>query len=239
MVLNVPETRHVYVGPINIKGMGHQMNIKTAVGAALLGIFWSSSMAFALDTASKAPFGQTRETFAREFGKTLPPVGFVQFCVSNPQDCKGKGGKTFKLAMSPERWNLIYQVNAYVNGKIAPISDQDLYGEPERWAYPTDAGDCEDYLLLKKRSLQELGFPPEALLITVVLDEKNEGHAVLTVTTDGGDFILDNRRNDVLRWSDTDYTFLKRQSHNDPVQWVALVKQPSPNSGFVSGGTKH
>lgn len=215
------------------------MNIKTAVGAALLGIFWSSSMAFALDTASKAPFGQTRETFAREFGRTLPPVGFVQFCVSNPLDCKGKGGKTFKLAMSPERWNLIYQVNAYVNGKIAPISDQDLYGEPERWAYPTDAGDCEDYLLLKKRSLQELGFPPEALLITVVLDEKNEGHAVLTVTTDGGDFILDNRRNDVLRWSDTDYTFLKRQSHNDPVQWVALVKQPTSTSGFVSGGTKH
>ena len=69
------------------------MNIKTAVGAALLGIFWSSSMAFALDTASKAPFGQSRETFAREFGKTLPPVGFVQFCVSNPLDCKGKGGK--------------------------------------------------------------------------------------------------------------------------------------------------
>lgn len=215
------------------------MNIKTAVGAALLGIFWSSSMAFAFDTASKAPSGQTRETFAREFGKTLPPVGFVQFCVSNPEDCKSKGGTTFKLAMSPDRWNLIYQVNAYVNGKIAPISDQDLYGEPERWAYPTDAGDCEDYLLLKKRSLQELGFPPEALLITVVLDEKNEGHAVLTVTTDGGDFILDNRRNDVLHWSDTNYTFLKRQSHSDPVQWVALVKQPTSNSGFVSGGTRH
>ncbi|MBZ0261579.1 MAG: transglutaminase-like cysteine peptidase [Hyphomicrobiales bacterium] len=196
-------------------------------------------MAFALDTASKGPSGQTREISAREFGSTLPPIGFVQFCVSNPEDCKSKGGKTFKLAMSPERWNLIYQVNAYVNGKIAPISDQDLYGEPERWAYPTDAGDCEDYLLLKKRSLDELGFPPEALLITVVLDEKNEGHAVLTVSTDGGDFILDNRRNEVLRWRDTDYTFLKRQSHTDPAQWVALVKQPSPNSGFVSGGTKH
>jgi len=215
------------------------MNIKTAVGAALLGIFWSSSMAFAFDTASKPPEGQSRKYFASEFGKTLPPVGFVQFCASNPEDCKPKGGKKFKLAMSPDRWNLIYQVNAYVNGKIAPISDQDLYGEPERWVYPTDAGDCEDYLLLKKRSLEELGFPPEALLITVVLDEKNEGHAVLTVTTDGGDFILDNRRSEILRWSDTNYTFLKRQSHSDPVQWVALVKQPTSNSGFVSGGTKH
>ena len=213
------------------------MNIKTAVGAALLGIFWSSSMASAYDTASKAPVGQSKRYFASEFGKTLPPVGYVQFCASNPEECKPKGGRKFKLAMSPERWNLIYQVNTYVNGKIAPVSDQDLYGEPERWVYPTDAGDCEDYLLLKKRYLEGLGFPPEALLITVVLDESNGGHAVLTVTTDGGDFILDNRRNDVLRWSDTNYTFLKRQSHSNPTQWMALVKQPTSNSGFVSGGT--
>jgi predicted transglutaminase-like cysteine proteinase len=217
--------------------MGHQMNIKTAVGAALLGIFWSSSMASAFDTASKAPVGQSKRYFASEFGKTLPPVGYVQFCATNPEECKPKGGRKFKLAMSPERWNLIYQVNTYVNGKIAPVSDQDLYGEPERWVYPTDAGDCEDYLLLKKRYLEGLGFPPEALLITVVLDESNGGHAVLTVSTDGGDFILDNRRNDVLRWSDTNYTFLKRQSHSNPTQWIALVKQPTSNSGFVSGGT--
>jgi predicted transglutaminase-like cysteine proteinase len=219
--------------------MGLQMNIKTAVGAALLGILWSSSMAFAFDTASQAPIGQSRRYFESEFGKTLPPVGFVQFCASNPEDCKARGGKTFKLAMSPDRWNLIYQVNSYVNGKIAPVSDQDLYGEPERWAYPVDAGDCEDYLLLKKRYLQGLGFPPEALLITVVLDEKGDGHAVLTVTTDGGDYILDNRRNEVLHWNDTHYIFLKRQSHNDPVQWVALVKQSTSSSGLFSGGTKH
>lgn len=194
-------------------------------------------MASAFDTASKAPVGQSKRYFASEFGKTLPPVGYVQFCASNPEECKPKGGRKFKLAMSPERWNLIYQVNTYVNGKIAPVSDQDLYGEPERWVYPTDAGDCEDYLLLKKRYLEGLGFPPEALLITVVLDESNGGHAVLTVSTDGGDFILDNRRNDVLRWSDTNYTFLKRQSHSNPTQWIALVKQPTSNSGFVSGGT--
>jgi predicted transglutaminase-like cysteine proteinase len=219
--------------------MGHQMNIKTAVGAALLGIFWSTSMAFAFDTASKTPMGQSRKFSETEFGKTLPPVGFVQFCTANPAECKTKGGKTFELALSPERWNLIYQVNAYVNGKVSPVSDLDLYGEPERWAYPTDAGDCEDYVLLKQRELIELGFAREALLITVVLDEKGEGHAVLTVSTDGGDFILDNRRNDVLRWSDTHYTFLKRQSHGDPVQWVALVKQPTSNSGLVSGGTLH
>ena len=83
---------------------------------------------------------------------------------------------------------------------------------PNTGPIPTDAGDCEDYLLLKKRYLEGLDFPAAALLITVVLDEKNEGHAVLTVTTDEGDFILDNRRNEIRRWADVDYTYLKRQS---------------------------
>jgi predicted transglutaminase-like cysteine proteinase len=42
------------------------------------------------------------------------------------------------------------------------------------------------------------------------------------VTTDLGDFVLDNRRNEILRWSDTRYRFLKRQSQEDPRTWMAL-----------------
>jgi predicted transglutaminase-like cysteine proteinase len=137
--------------------------------------------------------------------------------------------------MSPDRWNLLYQVNAYVNGKIAPVSDQEQYGQPEYWVYPTDAGDCEDYVLLKKRKLEDLGFPASSLLITVVLDEKTEGHAVLTVATDQGDYVLDNRRDEVLRWSDTAYTYLKRQSSADPKVWMALAKDKMLTARITSG----
>ena len=42
------------------------------------------------------------------------------------------------------------------------------------------------------------GWPREALLVTVVRDEKDEGHAVLTVTTDKGDYILDNQNKNIL-----------------------------------------
>jgi predicted transglutaminase-like cysteine proteinase len=181
-------------------------------------------------------FGPGTKNTAPEFGKTLPPVGFVKFCVTNPADCKSRNAAHGRITMTPERWNQLYVVNSYVNGKIAPISDQDLYGEAEHWAYPTDAGDCEDYVLLKKRQLEGLGFSPEALLITVVLDEKNEGHAILTVTTDAGDYVLDNRFDKVSRWNDTKYKFLKRQSHANPLQWVALMKQSTSTSGFVASG---
>ncbi len=179
---------------------------------------------------------QAADVAANEYGKSLPPVGFVKFCVDNPADCKSIDDKHDRLDMTPDRWNLVYQVNDYVNNKIAPVSDQDLYGEAEHWAYPTDAGDCEDYVLLKKRYLENLGFSAEALLITVVLDEKGEGHAVLTVTTKDGDYVLDNRRNDVKRWNATGYKFLKRQSHSNPLQWVALVKQITKSSGYVASG---
>jgi predicted transglutaminase-like cysteine proteinase len=92
----------------------------------------------------------------------------------------------------------------------------------ERWSYPDDGyGDCEDYALLKRRMLIESGWPREALLLTVVRGE-GEGHAVLTVTTDKGDYVLDNLNSDVLLWSNTGYRFIKRQSQYDPNVWVSL-----------------
>jgi Bacterial transglutaminase-like cysteine proteinase BTLCP len=70
---------------------------------------------------------------------------------------------------------------------------------PERWNYPIDAGDCEDYALLKKQYLKKLGFKAGLLPLAVVLNEAGEFHAVLMVLTDRGDFVLDNRRNEILR----------------------------------------
>ena len=122
------------------------------------------------------------------YGRTLPPMGFVEFCARNKGECEPIGSARQTLLTETARRMLI-EVNAYVNASIAPVSDQDLYAVPERWDFPADAGDCEDYVLLKKRYLERLGFPSHALLITVVLDEIGEGHAVLTVTTSNGDFV--------------------------------------------------
>lgn len=211
------------------------MKINTAVGAALLGLLIGAQAASASSPVDEGQENQPKTRYEKTYGRALPPVGYVKFCARNAEDCQPQGGRAAPLAMSPERWNLIYQVNTYVNGKVAPVSDADLYGEPEYWAYPQDAGDCEDYVLLKQRYLEKLGFARSALLITVVLDEKNEGHAVLTVATDEGDFILDNRRNEIRRWSDIGYTFLKRQSARDPRQWVALTDAKAPAATVASG----
>ena len=163
---------------------------------------------------------------AIEFNETLPPIGYVAFCASNAKDCSGYGLiESFKpdmLEVSPQLWSKLHRINVSVNAAIKPVSDDELYGKPEFWTYPTTAGDCEDYLLQKKKLLQEAGIPANSLRITVALDENGQGHAVLTVTTKEGDFILDNRRDDIRLWSETGYTFLKRQSAHNPKHWVAL-----------------
>ena len=97
------------------------------------------------------------------------------------------------------------------------MTDMDHWGVVEKWSYPDDGkGDCEDYVLLKRRMLMQAGWPREALLITVVRDKKGDGHAVLTVKTDKGDFILDNQEETSLLWSETGYRFVKRQSQSNP-----------------------
>jgi predicted transglutaminase-like cysteine proteinase len=70
--------------------------------------------------------------------------------------------------------------------------------------------------------LIQAGWPREALLITVVRDKRGDGHAVLTVKTDRGEFVLDNQTDQILLWSDTGYRFVKRQSQADPNVWVSL-----------------
>ena len=97
------------------------------------------------------------------------------------------------------------------------------WGVLEQWDYPnTSKGDCEDYVLLKRWLLIQAGWPRGALLITVVRDKNNDGHAVLTVTTDQGDLILDNQTDAVLLWWQTGHSFVKRQSVWSQNVWVLL-----------------
>ena len=98
----------------------------------------------------------------------------------------------------------------------------------DRWDIPDDGyGDCEDYQLLKRKLLVKAGLPRRALRMTVVVDQQGEGHAVLMVRTDRGDFILDNKQNSILPWSQTKYRFVKRESDNGR-SWVSLGGVESP-----------
>ncbi|MEI7806166.1 MAG: transglutaminase-like cysteine peptidase [Hyphomicrobiales bacterium] len=151
------------------------------------------------------------------------PIGWVEFCIEYAPECATKPSTPRDVVFTPKAWTDLVRVNKWVNDTIKPVTDLEHWGVVERWSYPDDGkGDCEDYVLLKRRMLMQAGWPREALLITVVRDKKGEGHAVLTVKTNKGEYVLDNQHPDVLLWSDTGYRFVKRQSQSDPNAWVAL-----------------
>jgi predicted transglutaminase-like cysteine proteinase len=165
---------------------------------------------------------------------TRPPIGWVEFCADRPHECKVTPSLPRDIVLSTKAWSDLVRINAWVNDNIRPMTDMDHWGVVEKWSYPDDRyGDCEDYALLKRRMLVEAGWPREALLMTVVREKNGSGHAVLTVKTDKGEFILDNQEEKILLWSETSYRFVKRQSQTDPNRWVSLG-DPRPTIATAS-----
>lgn len=164
------------------------------------------------------------------YGVAPAPFGYVDFCHRHPLDCgvvvsasAGSGA----VIRAGDHWEELDEVNRAANNLVTPLSDLVQYSKEEYWTYPDSGkGDCEDYVLLKMRELRARQWPASALLITVVLDENNEGHAVLAVRTDLGDLILDNKTNQILLWNETPYTFIKRQSPTHPLEWEQIIRPP-------------
>lgn len=187
----------------------------------------------------KSQLGPQKVAFLQSFGDTLPPIGYVNFCRDRADECRPARRFADRIQFSDARFRELQAVNKSVNDAVAPVTDMDLYGKVEVWGYPSDSkGDCEDYVLLKRRILIERGWPESALLITVVRDENNEGHAVLTVRTDSGDFVLDNKQPKVMAWADTPYTFVKQQSARNPLVWTSLLPPNLEQQPAVSASNR-
>jgi predicted transglutaminase-like cysteine proteinase len=96
-------------------------------------------------------------------------------------------------------------VNRGVNGLIAYKRDKAVYGSLDHWAKPGEilkrgAGDCEDFAILKMAALLDAGIPAQSMSLVVLQDsQKGVFHAVLSVSTGSGTFILDNVRNNVVK----------------------------------------
>ncbi|MEY9782809.1 transglutaminase-like cysteine peptidase [Sinorhizobium fredii] len=193
--------------------MAFWTGVKAGV-AALCAVFVSASMAIPAQSGSM-PSMQTGSA-------TSQPIGHFEFCQKNRSECGVRSRAGAAPRVTASGWAVIRQVNAAVNREISPVTDQELLGRDEVWSYPKGRGDCEDFALEKRRRLMQRGFAAGNLLMTVVRKPDGEGHAVLTVRTAQGDFILDNLENSVKLWTKTPYRFLKRQASNNSGRWVTI-----------------
>jgi predicted transglutaminase-like cysteine proteinase len=151
------------------------------------------------------------------------PKGAMAICRKYSWACASRG----QGALSPaSELELVKKINSQINEATHEISDRRQYKLPDYWALPTEAGgDCEDFALLKKRELVRLGVDPRRLLLATVLDQRRIPHAVLVYRTPNGDLLLDNQRDQLVKWAQSRYIFLRMQNPDKPTEWVGGFRQ--------------
>jgi predicted transglutaminase-like cysteine proteinase len=199
--------------------------IKKTVAGIAAGIMMTANAGAMLATIglTDARAASVIDAFAVESGITSIPVGHAQFCAQNPVECQPNATVVEKATLTERNWQQLLEVNSRFNTEVQPVTDMALYKTEEYWTYPRGYGDCEDYVLAKRRALIQLGWAPSTLLVTVVREADGGGHAVLTARTDRGDLVLDNQEALIKLWSETPYRFVKRQSQRHAGVWVNLI----------------
>lgn len=192
---------------------------------AVRSVFFSAMLgALAILSPAQAQPLPTHTSFAATGDTTRTPYGWADLCGHQPQECQVDILDPVDLHLSAKAWDTLERINARVNAEIEPVSNLAHWGTMlDHWDYPTDGkGDCKIYALWKRKLLIDLGFPRQALLMTIVRDLDGNGHTILTVKTDGGEFILDNMVGEIRSWDETGYKYVKRQSQTDPNVWVSI-----------------
>jgi predicted transglutaminase-like cysteine proteinase len=208
--------------------------LKPAIALALLALWPVELGASPADSRASAAPGPAGASYAPVGGPTSVPYGWADFCHRYSGQCDGGPLAPLDVNLTPQAMKEIERVDKWVNAHVKPVSDMEHWGVIDQWDYPADGkGDCEDYALFKRNILMDEGFPRQALLMTVVKDEHNEGHAILTVKTNAGEFVLDNLNDEVKSWDRTGYRFINRQSQIDQNVWLQ-IGDPTPAPDYVS-----
>lgn len=127
--------------------------------------------------------------------------------------------------MNDANWGELVAVNDQVNGDTRYRTDLDAYGREEFWAVANGQGDCEDFALAKRRELLGRGWAPESVRLATCETPDGEGHAVLTVDTEDGTYVLDNRYPTPQPWNEVPYTWRSRQAAEGS-GWVEVGDDP-------------
>ncbi|OAS19758.1 transglutaminase-like cysteine peptidase [Methylobacterium platani] len=204
-----------------IAGRRNGIGIAAAVAAALL----VSASGAGSQTLAALPAVSIPAAFV---GEARPVPAWTEFCARYASECAVDPSEPAQVTLTPRLWQTVTGINRQVNTGLRAVTDQEHWGVPDRWDLAEDgAGDCEDFQLLKRKLLAQAGLPRRAMRMTVVIDEKGEGHAVLMLRTDRGDLVLDNKTSAVLPWHKTGYTYIKREG-DEGARWVSLGRAVSP-----------
>ena len=183
---------------------------------------------------AKVPSGALSKAATEDSGpavtfgaKAAVPIGYYRLCNADNPVCRASAGTVDQTTEGVVRLDgrlaaQLATVNADVNRSIRPVANWIRYGPDDPWSVEPKAGDCKDFALTKKARLLKLGWPSNSLLMALAYTADGGLHAVLIVRTDRGDFVLDNLRNDIRRWSAKLYRWESIQSPTEEWAWYQL-----------------
>lgn len=186
---------------------------------------------------------EPEQTYLKFLKKAAPIEGYADYCRRLPSECVRSGETPSQVVLDGRMEAALSRVNQSVNKRITPASDMDVYGRDEFWAEPQMEkngvlrGDCEDYVLTKRKELAREGVPQSAMMIVVVNDLNGQGHAVLAVRTNKGDYILDNLTDEIRLPAQTGYKFKRATSLENGRDMVVLADvkpRPDPIGQLIS-----
>lgn len=192
--------------------------------AAATAIWAMSGTVQALNLAGTgAHFKKVRAGLIREGGWSVSPMGHVMFCQAQPAECRKPSlVHVTRVSMTGGRFAALRTINTAVNRAIIPLNDRSGPGVIDQWSLEPRAGDCEDFAITKRHRLIAAGWPASALRLAIGRLPSGEGHAVLIARTDKGDYVLDNRTDDIRPWRQTDIRWLSMQSGANPQFWRSI-----------------
>lgn len=203
-------------------------------------------------------------------------AAYDQFCENYPSECIAVDRAPQLIPMTFNSWRILQNVFTRVRDKMRIVEDFKKYTlpgtkdsngfekSPDVWTRgEDDEGDCEDYVFRWKNEMEKAGFPSSALLATfvqsnitetIIADGKNltfnQGHMVLTIRTDYGDFVADILKQEMYplselnkKWSielvqsPQDMTrFFKAEIVNPKTPTLTIVQDRFPAPRLASSG---
>ena len=135
-------------------------------------------------------------------GWVVPPRGWRNFIQSGEP---GEGHLPAAVRLTQDLWDQLW--DDLGRACLSPYHS-DIGGD--LWQADWE-GDCEDKCLAMRADLVEKGWPPGALRLVLCKTETGEDHCVLSVETERGVYILDERARSVVSWRGLPYIWVARE----------------------------
>ncbi|MEI6984495.1 MAG: transglutaminase-like cysteine peptidase [Rhodospirillaceae bacterium] len=141
------------------------------------------------------------------------PAGYLDFCRRHAAYCQSPQNSEAVpvVSVSGALAESLNEINRTTNQEIARTTDREAFGKDQYWEPARTKGDCKAIALRKMEKLLALGLPRSALRLAVARTEAGAGHAVLTIDTAEGTYVLDSRFAQMRDWASLPYTMWTRE----------------------------